>query len=185
MNRGIKRKAGSTSETPRKTAKVDDYCSTPVRRDSEGEEVWPAPREQLNAAYEFLRECAKAQKPTLIVPDKDADGLSSGVIIHRTLLKLGLEEKFLDVHLVRKGSNIHEEYERKLMLEKKPSYVIVLDQGSRGGPPVIDSKDAKSLIIDHHLSDEFPQDATNSISTLQKTADISVQLERMEIWGIL
>ncbi|PQE13344.1 dhh family protein [Rutstroemia sp. NJR-2017a BVV2] len=160
MNRGVKRKAGSTAETPRKTAKVDDYCSTPVRRDSRGEEVWPAPREQLNAAYEFLRECAKAQKPTLIVPDKDADGLSSGVIVHRTLLKLGLDEKYLDVHLVRKGSNIHEEYERKLMLEKKPSYVIVLDQGSRGGPPVIDSKDTKSLIIDHHFSDEFPQDAT-------------------------
>ncbi|KAM3070003.1 hypothetical protein ACMFMF_008354 [Clarireedia jacksonii] len=160
MNRGVKRKAGSKEETSRKNAKVDDYCSTPVRRDSQGEEVWPAPREQVNAAYEFLQECAKAQKPTLIVPDKDADGLSAGVIVHRTLLKLGLDEKYLDVHLVRKGSNIHEEYERKLMLEKKPSYVIVLDQGSRGGPPVIDDKDAKSLIIDHHLSDEFPQDAT-------------------------
>lgn len=31
-----------------------------------------------------------AQKKTLIVPDKDADGLSSGVIVHRTLVKLGL-----------------------------------------------------------------------------------------------
>jgi nanoRNase/pAp phosphatase (c-di-AMP/oligoRNAs hydrolase) len=76
------------------------------------------------------------------------------------LIKLGLDPKLLDVHLVQKGSNIHEERERKLMLDKKPSFVIVLDQGSRGGPPVIDDKEAKSLVVDHHSSDEFPQDAT-------------------------
>jgi len=102
---------------------------------------------------------ATAQKPTLIVPDKDADGLTSGVIIHRTLVKLGLDPKFLDVHLVQKGSNVHEEHERKLMLEKNPKFIFVLDQGSRDGPPVIDDQDAKSLIIDHHLSDELPKDA--------------------------
>jgi single-stranded DNA-specific DHH superfamily exonuclease len=102
---------------------------------------------------------AAAQKPTLIVPDKDADGLSSGVIVHRTLVKLGLDPTLLDVHLVQKGSNIHKEHERKSMLEKNPSFVIILDQGSRGGPPVIDDKEAMSLIVDHHLSDEFPQDA--------------------------
>jgi nanoRNase/pAp phosphatase (c-di-AMP/oligoRNAs hydrolase) len=44
-------------------------------------------------------------------------------------------------------------------LEKKPTFVIVLDQGSRSGPPVIDDPDVKSLLIDHHLSDEFPRDA--------------------------
>jgi nanoRNase/pAp phosphatase (c-di-AMP/oligoRNAs hydrolase) len=81
------------------------------------------------------------------------------VIIHRTLRKLGLDGKLLDVHLVHKGCNIHEDDERKLMQEKKPSFVVVLDQGSRDGPPVIDDPDAKCLIIDHHLSDEFPKDA--------------------------
>lgn len=75
---------------------------------------------------------------------------------------MGLDEKYLDVHLVQKGSNIHEESERQLMLEKRPGFVIVLDQGSRGGPPVIDDPEAKSLIIDHHLSDEFPEGATVS-----------------------
>jgi hypothetical protein len=75
---------------------------------------------------------ATAQKPTLIVPHKDADGLFSGVIIHRTLVKLGLNPKFLDVHLVQKGSNVHEENERKLMLEKNPKFIFVLDQGSVG-----------------------------------------------------
>jgi single-stranded DNA-specific DHH superfamily exonuclease len=105
---------------------------------------------------------AAAQKSVLIVPDKDADGLSAGIIIHRTLRKLGLDQKLLDVHLVQKGSNIHEETERQAMLEKKPGFIIVLDQGSRRGPPVIDDAEAKSLIIDHHLSDEFPQGATVS-----------------------
>ncbi len=103
---------------------------------------------------------ATAQKPTLIVPDKDADGLSSGVIIHKTLVKLGLDPRLLEIHLVQKGSNIHTEDERKLMLAKKPSFIIVLDQGSRDGPSVIDDPEAKSLIIDHHFSDdEFPKDA--------------------------
>ncbi|KAA8566140.1 hypothetical protein EYC84_008743 [Monilinia fructicola] len=161
MDRGIKRKAAaSISEAPKKSVKVDDYCNTPVRQSSEGEEIWPAPRDHLEAAYDFIRECATAQKPTLIVPDKDADGLSAGVIMYRTLLKLGLNERNLDVHLVQKGSNIHEEYERKAMAAKKPSYVIVLDQGSRGGLPVIDDGNAKCMIIDHHLSDDFPRNVT-------------------------
>lgn len=46
-----------------------------------------------------------AQKKTLIVPDKDADGLSSGVIVHRTLVKLGLvssaHESFLTCYGIR------------------------------------------------------------------------------------
>jgi hypothetical protein len=83
-------------------------------------------------------------------------------MVHRTLIKLGLDPKCLDVHLVQKGSNIHEEGERKMMLEKSPAFVIVLDQGSRGGPPIIDGEDAKCLLIDHHLSDEFPKNATVS-----------------------
>lgn len=87
------------------------------------------------------------------------------MIIHRTLTKLGLDEKHLDVHLVQKGSNIHEETERQLMLEGKPNFIIVLDQGSRAGPPVIDDSEAKALIIDHHLSDEFPEGATVSPTT--------------------
>lgn len=86
------------------------------------------------------------------------------MIAHRTLVKLGLDPKLLDVHLVQKGSNIHEEDERKSMAGKNPKFVIVLDQGSRGGPPVIDDSDARCLIIDHHLSDEFPEGATVSVS---------------------
>jgi len=81
-------------------------------------------------------------------------------------VKLGLESKWLTVHLVQKGSNIHEEIEREAMLAKKPKFVIVLDQGSRGGPRVVDDPETKSLVIDHHLSDEFPKGAIVSLETL-------------------
>ena len=40
-----------------------------------------------------------------------------------------------------------------------PSYIIVLDQGSRAAARIIDNSSTKSLILDHHLSDSFPEDA--------------------------
>lgn len=46
------------------------------------------------------------------------------------------------------------------MQAKFPKYIIVVDQGSRSAPPVVDSTDTKALIIDHHLSDDFPRHAT-------------------------
>ena len=109
--------------------------------------------------YEANSSSSTSGRKTLIVPDKDADGLSSGVILYRTLTTLGLDPSLIDVHLVQKGSNIHAPLERDAMLAKDPSYVIVLDQGSVAAPPVIESQSAKSLIIDHHLSDHFPEGA--------------------------
>ena len=82
------------------------------------------------------------------------------MIIHRTLTVLGLPRSLIDVHMVRKGSNIHDETEREAILAKRPKHIIVVDHGSREGPPVVDSPDIRSLIIDHHLSDEFPRGAT-------------------------
>lgn len=111
---------------------------------------------QAHAGHESNLYSAANGKKTLIVPDKDADGLSSGVIMYRTLVKLGLDPSLIEVHLVEKGSNIHTESERKAMAAKNPAYIIVLDQGSVAAPPLIDSPSAKSLIIDHHLSDAFP-----------------------------
>ena len=93
------------------------------------------------------------------MPDKDADGLSSSVIIYRTLTKLGLPASHIDVHLVQKGANIYDEAERAAMQDKQPKYIIVVDQGSKAAPPVVESAETKSLIIDHHMADEFPKDA--------------------------
>jgi hypothetical protein len=43
------------------------------------------------------------------------------------------------------------------MAAKAPGYVVVLDQGSVEAPPVVDN--VKALVIDHHLSDKFPEGA--------------------------
>ena len=103
---------------------------------------------------------AASRSKTLIVPDKDADGLDAGVIIHKTLSALGMSTDLISVHLISKNGTVHDEMERAAMLAKNPKYIIIADQGSRAAPPVVDSLDTKSLIIDHHLSDEFPKNAT-------------------------
>ena len=96
----------------------------------------------------------------LIVPDKDADGLDAGVILHKTLVALGLSPNLIEVHLISKNATVHDEAERAAMQNKNPKYIIVVDQGSRAAPPIIDDPDTHSLIIDHHLSDDFPTNAT-------------------------
>ena len=113
----------------------------------------------LTLELTYLHVSALTPGKVLIVPDKDADGLSAGVIVHRTLSALGVSSSLIETHLVGKGSNIHNDAERLSMKEKEPKYVIVVDQGSRPGPPIIDALHAKCLIIDHHLSDEFPADS--------------------------
>ncbi|KAI0917791.1 hypothetical protein AcV5_003949 [Taiwanofungus camphoratus] len=122
---------------------------------------WPASRQAMHAARQFLRECASAQLCTILLPDKDADGLCAGLVIHQTLRCLGLEADCLKVHFVDKGSNVHSEHERKKIALKckDPKYAIIVDQGSRGGPSIIEGKDVKTLVIDHHWSEEFPKDA--------------------------
>ena len=93
------------------------------------------------------------------MPDKDADGLDAGVIVFRTLVSLGLPQDQIEVHLLGKNSTVHDEAERQAMQAKGPKFVIVVDQGSRAAPPIVDTPGSKSLIIDHHLSDKFPQNA--------------------------
>lgn len=113
------------------------------------------------------RTSAVSQSKTLIVPDKDADGLDAGVIVHKTLVALGMSPDLIDVYLINKNVTVHDEVERAAMLAKDPKYIIIVDQGSRAAPPVVDSLNTKSLIIDHHLSDEFPENAIVRFSSPQ------------------
>ena len=61
---------------------------------------------------------------------------------------------------MQKGSNVHSEHERQALSAFNPSYIFILDQGSRKSPPVID-RPHKALIIDHHFAQEgdFPRTA--------------------------
>lgn len=92
------------------------------------------------------------------MPDKDADGLTSGAILQKTLVLLGLDVSLISAHLLQKGSNIHDGTEREAMSSHNPDYIFVLDQGSRKSPPVIE-RPHKALVIDHHhaLDDDFPE----------------------------
>ncbi|KAI1379492.1 DHH phosphoesterase [Hypoxylon crocopeplum] len=158
----MKRSGSSISKaTPRAKKprpEVPEYHLTPSVRDESGEVIWPAPRLQIERARNFILECVSAKKKTLIVPDKDADGLTSGAILQKTLVLLGLEPELISAHLLQKGSNIHEENERVAMAARRPEYIFVLDQGSRKSPPVIDAPH-KAMIIDHHwaVDDDFPE----------------------------
>ncbi|ORY64827.1 DHH family protein [Pseudomassariella vexata] len=151
-------KAAPKAKKPR--PEVPEYHLIPSLGDNSGEVIWPAPQKQIDDARDFILECASANKKVLIVPDKDADGLTSGAILQKTLVSLGLDPALISSHHISKGSNIHEDKERTAMAAYKPGYVIVLDQGSRRSPPVIDAPH-KALVIDHHhaLEDEFPQGA--------------------------
>lgn len=102
----------------------------------------------------------KAQAPVLILPDKDADGLSSGAILHHTLTSLGLSPSLISVYFPPKGSNVHDDSTREAISAKSPSYIFVLDQGSQKSPALSDSPH-QCLIIDHHFAEEggFPDGA--------------------------
>ena len=78
----------------------------------------------------------------------------------KTLTVLGLSSDLIDVYLIAKNTTVHDESERIAMQAKDPKFIIVVDQGSRPAPPVVQSEVTRSLIIDHHLSDEFPKGAT-------------------------
>ncbi|KAI5197602.1 DHH family protein [Aureobasidium subglaciale] len=151
----------SAAKRPRARLEVPDYHLTPsVRDEVTGTAIWPAPESQMKKARDIILECARSQKRTMIVPDKDADGLSSGVILHRTLVLLGLDPELINVHLLSKGQTVHHEHERQVMAAKTPEYIFVLDQGSRKSGPLIDSPHT-GLVIDHHNAtpEDFPEGA--------------------------
>ncbi|KAF7416418.1 hypothetical protein PC9H_002684 [Pleurotus ostreatus] len=150
------------------------------RQDIPGEgrwKDWPAPAEDLKAARTFMKQCAERRLPTIIVPDKDADGLSSGLILYRTLNGLGLPPESIHVHFIAKGTNVFSASERarleclaiaisgggELDSTSNEVRVIYVDQGSRGGPPLLqpllDEGRAmvRTMVVDHHQSDDFPE----------------------------
>ncbi|KAF1970221.1 DHH phosphoesterase [Bimuria novae-zelandiae CBS 107.79] len=158
-----KRKAehqASPAKPKKPKVEIPEYHLTPSRRGLDGEIVWPAPKAQIERAREIIKECAIAQESTYILPDKDADGLSSGVILHHTLTAVGLSPDLISVYFPPKGSNVHDESTRQAISKKSPAYIFVLDQGSRRCAPLYDSPHT-CLVIDHHFAEEggFPEKA--------------------------
>lgn len=102
---------------------------------------------------------ASANKQTLIIPDKDADGLTSGTILHRTLTLLGLSPSLISTYHLPKGTTI-DASSRTSIASYTPSYIFILDQGSRSGPTLLDIPH-RAMVLDHHhaLEHEHPEGA--------------------------
>jgi hypothetical protein len=118
---------------------------------------WPASCAAMRAARTFVQTAAGSNATVVICPDKDADGLSSGVIMYRTLERLGLNADCIKVHLLSKGSSLFSANELSSLASLKPTHIIVLDQGSRGEPALVPG--VPTLVLDHHYSTAFPDDA--------------------------
>lgn len=93
-----------------------------------------------------------------------ADGLSSGKIMYNTLISLGHPPDRINAHMLGKCNSVFQVDERKKMEAYGATRVIVMDQGSRGGPPLVAPSSnsglpVRTLIIDHHESVEFPEGA--------------------------
>lgn len=72
----------------------------------------------------------------------------------------------MDVHFVEKGSNVHSPTEQDKANAYGAKWILCVDQGSRPGPPLNQEEGSRTLIIDHHWSDEFPKDAEVSSKLL-------------------
>ncbi|KAK3116007.1 hypothetical protein LTR53_004067 [Teratosphaeriaceae sp. CCFEE 6253] len=153
------------AQTPAKKPRPElpEYHSTPSIVEDDGSMRWPAPQSQLDRARAIIKECAESSKQTLIVPDKDADGLSAGAILRHTLVLLGLPADCITTHLLSKGNTVHSEDERAAMAAHTPAYIFVVDHGSRSGPPLMDALETTTLIIDHHhaTDEDFPQGSSH------------------------
>lgn len=158
----MKRKAPSNG--PQKKAKIKCNTQSVPSHTSQTYTDWPAPKAAMDAARVFVKECAEGNHRTLLVPDKDADGLSSGKIMHYTLTALGLSPELIKVHILSKASSVFQPDERLKMEAYGADRVIVMDQGSRGGPALVtrtssnnEVEPVPTLILDHHQSDVFPE----------------------------
>ncbi|KAK6390716.1 hypothetical protein LTR65_005320 [Meristemomyces frigidus] len=173
----MKRKeAPTTAKAPAKKARagVPEYHLTPSVKEENGSVQWPAPKAQMDRARQIILD-AKAQKTTLIAPDKDADGLSSGATLRHTLMLLGLPAELIVVHLLSKGNNIHTEEERKKMASHKPSYVFVGTHGDLGNtlkwePPFPDMQQPLKRYTKKVLND-----VVSAVNAPRRTATYDVQ----------
>jgi single-stranded-DNA-specific exonuclease len=114
---------------------------------------WPVPASILERVRSFLRSVTSAKR-VVIACDKDVDGLTSGLIVFRTLEQLGA--KNIQLIPARKGEHAHSESMRARLLECQPEVLIVTDMGARSGDIVAG---IPTLIIDHHQPKGYPPNA--------------------------
>jgi len=87
---------------------------------------WPASPEHLSAARQFLKllSSKRDDRPVLIIPDRDVDGLTSGGIMHRVVSRLLLKERKISVPVkfITKGGWIGDPAEKAEIDAINPRY---------------------------------------------------------------
>lgn len=89
---------------------------------------WPTSPEHLSAARQFLVSLSKKEddRPVLILPDRDVDGLTSGGIMHRVVSRVLLKNRKIDVpvQFATKGAWIGDPSEKAQIDAVNPRYSI-------------------------------------------------------------
>lgn len=168
---------GRSPVSKRTKALSSQVSLAPVRisRHSDEHPEWPARTSDLDKARRFLQRAADAaasasHEKILLVPDKDADGLSTGCIVKRTLIHLGAPADTFFLHHIPAGKSPTADEELE---SYNARWIIVLDQGSVPGPPLVpggelgwdsdDERAIRTMILDHHhvsdLDNDCPQGA--------------------------
>ena len=85
---------------------------------------WPASPEHLSTARQFLSKIATKEdnRPILIMPDLDVDGLTSGGIMYRVITRILLKNRNIDVlvRFIPRGVWIGDPTEKTLTDELDP-----------------------------------------------------------------
>jgi hypothetical protein len=171
--------SSSTSPPPpptgeRKKTKGESVASLAPRqvsRLSDEHPVWPAPASTIAKASTFIKRAASSGESILLIPDKDADGLSAGMIMKRTLIHLGAKPELIAEHHIPSGKNPASKSQQEVLEKYDARWIIVLDQGSPAGPPLVKGAEkgwasdeegaVRTMVLDHHfvtdLDKEGPQ----------------------------
>jgi hypothetical protein len=138
-----------------------DYSPRQVSRLSNEYPIWPAPASTIAKAATFLKKAAKSNERILLIPDKDADGLSAGMIVKRTLIHLGAAPDLIVQHHIPAGRNPTSNDQRDSLESYQAKWVIVLDQGSPPAPALVsgaelgwesdDARAVRTMVLDHHF----------------------------------
>lgn len=204
--------SSSPANTPKKTKNEEQSLApTCTARLSKEHPEWPAKLESLAAARDFLQRAALAAKggerndTILLVPDKDADGLSAGLVVKRTLLHMGARDGNIRTHHIRGGQS---PTAREDLEGYGARWIIVLDQGSGKAPPLVKGAEqgwqdkaessresrvkqepdtgphVRTMVIDHHHVTDLYNDCPEGALLVNACQHLPVSTSALLAWCI-
>jgi len=190
----------SSKSTTAKRMKVEPSSSLApieVSRTSLEFPEWPARQSDIDKARQFIEKAARAasdennKEKILLIPDKDADGLSAGCIVKRALIHLGANPDNILLHHIPAGKapSADEELE-----SYNARWIIVLDQGSVRGPALVpggelgwesdDKKAVRTMVLDHHHVTDLDHDCPTGALLLNASHHKPVCTSALLAWCV-